>query len=127
MALTHYGVNLSLRNSCTTSTQARRNAPTALTQSRRNALDGVNRHGVTHLQRQRRHGVTHLRRATAAYAISRIFTPRSANPAMYSPAGMHSSGVCTPGSIFPIAWSCPVIESEYPVVRIIALIPRSAS
>ena len=58
----------------------------------------------------RAHSGSPLRRQRQA--ILRMFTPRAASALMYSSAGTASSGVCTPGAIFPVACICPVIDSE---------------
>lgn len=61
-------------------------------------------------------------------AVRWISMPRLASSAMYSAAGMHWSGVQTPVRFaLPMTWSCPVMESEKPVVRSIALILFSVS
>ena len=45
--------------------------------------------------------------------VSRTSIPRFRNSAMYAFAGMHSSGVHTPGGVTcPLACICPVIDNE---------------
>ncbi len=58
------------------------------------------------------HCPTHALAVYRTTRLSWITTPRSASAAMYSLAGIASSGVHTPGLILPSACSVPVMASE---------------